>query len=241
MIFSSCSSTVTKDYKRRNMGEYYRGIGVVQYFLADLPSWANFSSEGNCHRESPVRYIHLKNVRESFSLSYEEGIQFQLMFNELLTKRMKESQAEVIPFKDEEKLFFTVLDKIKAGIRNFNKPRYKVSNILWIDSMLIGKKEERKIKRLIASERFSNGHPIFLSLCMNRVEMRKSLNKLGVNIPAMKLISYEMFNPYDKNGDLVAIPILNFNELFSKKDKLNIFTHKDLPSEFRGKYRVRKF
>jgi hypothetical protein len=230
-----------KNYERRNMNEYYNGIGVVQYFLADLPSWANFSSEGSCHRDSPVRYIHLQNVRDSFSLNYEEAIQFQLMFNEFVTERKRAAQAKVIPFKDEEKIFFTVLDKIKAGIRNFSKPRYKVSNILWIDSMLMGNKDKRKVKNLIASDRFSKGHPVFLSLCMNRVEMKSYLKKEGINIAGMKLISYEMFNPYDKDGNLVAVPILDFNEIFSKKHKLNIFTHKDLPSEFRGKLKIRKF
>jgi hypothetical protein len=240
-MITSCTNPTMKNYQRRNTQEYYNGIGIVQYFLADLPSWANFSSEGRCHRESPVRYIHLESVRKSFSLNYEEAIQFQLMFNEVTTERKEKAQAKVIPFKDEEKIFFTVLDKIKAGIRNFVKPRYKVANILWIDSALIGKKEANKLKRIIRSDRFSSGHPVYLSLCMSRVEMRSYLSSKGVDITGAKFISYEMFNPYDKNGKLVAIPILELNELFSKKQKLNIFTHKDLPSEFRGKFKIRKF
>lgn len=241
LVISSCTNSTMKNYQRRNTQEYYNGIGIVQYFLADLPSWANFSSEGRCHRDSPVRYIHLESVRNSFSLNYEEAIQFQLMFNEVTTSRMEQAQAKIIPFKDEEKIFFNVLDKIKAGIRSFTRPKYKVANIIWIDSALIGKKEANKLKRVIKSDRFSSGHPVYLSLCMSRVEMRAYLSSKGIDIVGAKLISYEMFNPYDKSGELVAIPILELNELFSKKQKLNIFTHKDLPSEFRGKFKIRKF
>ncbi|WP_127718117.1 hypothetical protein [Halobacteriovorax sp. HLS] len=242
MLFSlGCSGPTIKNYERRNTNEYYNGIGVVQYFLADLPSWANYSSQGSCHREYPVRYSHLKNMRESFSLNYEEAIQFQLMFNEYSTSRKKEAQAEVIPFKDEEKIFFTILDRVKAGIRSFSKPKYNISNIIWIDSVLNGPKELSKVRKVLNSDRFAKGHPIFLSLCMNRVQLRSYLKEMKLDIAGSKLISYEMFNPYDREGNLVAIPVLYLNDLFSKNDKLYIFTPKDIPSEFRGKFKVRKF
>ena len=55
------------ELKRRNLDEYYVGSGVVRYFLADVPLWANFSSIANCHRKTPKRFFNMKSVRDSFS------------------------------------------------------------------------------------------------------------------------------------------------------------------------------
>jgi len=240
-ILTSCSSYTLKNYERRNERVYENGNGVIQYFLADLPTWANFSSAGSCHRNYPVRYLNVKNLRESFALSYEESIQFQLMFNELSEERKKKASASYIPFKDEEKIFYTVLDKIKAGIRNFTKPKYEVVNLIWIDIAMSGKKSLERVKKAIQSESFSTGHPVFVSLCMNRVEMKKFISKMGLKISGAKYMSYELLNPYDHNNNLVAVPIIDLNKIFNKKQKIQLFLPKDRPFEFKGKARVRKY
>jgi hypothetical protein len=241
ILFSSCSSHTLKNYERRNTKEYYDGIGVVQYFLAELPSWANFSSAGGCHRSVPVRYLHLQNVRNSFSLSYEEAIQFQLMFNELSYELMNKAAATYIPFKDEEKIFYTVLDKIKAGIRNFVKPKYKVVNLLWLDSAIGNKKQLRKIRSLIASKRFSTGHPVFVSLCMSQKELKSFVIKSGLKLDGAKYLTYEMLNPYNSENDLESVPMLELNKIFNKKQRINFFLPREKPAEFKGKFNIRKF
>ena len=241
LILSSCSSNTLKNYERRNERQYEDGNGVIQYFLADLPNWANFSSAGSCHRKFPVRYLNIKNLRESFALSYEEAIQFQLMFNELSEQRKKQASASYIPFKDEEKIFYTVLDKIKAGIRNFSKPKYKVVNLIWVDVALEGKSGLARLKKSIQSDRFASGHPVFISLCMNRAEMKNYIQKSGLSISGAKYMSYELLNPYDKDSNLVAVPIIDLNQIFNKNQKIQLFLPKDRPFEFKGKARVRKF
>ncbi|PIK14999.1 hypothetical protein [Halobacteriovorax sp. JY17] len=241
LLLSSCSSYTLKNYERRNEREYEDGNGVIQYFLADLPNWANFSSAGSCHRNFPVRYLNIKNLRDSFSLSYEEAIQFQLMFNEFSEERKKQASASYIPFKDEEKIFYTVLDKIKAGIRNFSRPKYKVVNLIWVDIALEDKKSLARVKKALASESFQEGHPVFVSLCMNRRELRGYIEKMGLKIAGAKYMSYELLNPFDHNNNLVAVPIIDLNKIFNKNQKIQLFLPKDKPFEFKGQVRVRKF
>jgi len=241
ILLSSCSSKSLKNYERRNVEEYYDGIGVVQYFLAELPSWANFSSAGSCHRSLPIRYLHLQNIRNSFSLSYEEAIQFQLMFNELSNQLKTKASAKYIPFKDEEKIFYTVLDKIKAGIRNFVRPKYKVVNLLWLDSALESKKELRKVQALVKSQKFSKGHPVFVSLCLSQVELKNFVRKNGLHLDGAKFLTYEMLNPYNKDSILEPVPMVEINRIFSKKQRINFFLPKEQPSEFKGKFNIHKF
>jgi len=241
ILTSGCSSNALKNYERRNTKEYYDGIGVVQYFLAELPAWANFSSAGGCHRSVPVRYLHLKNVRNSFSLSYEEAIQFQLMFNELSNDLMTKASADYIPFKDEEKIFYIVLDKIKAGIRNFVRPKYKVANLLWVDSGIDSKKQLRKTKSLAKSQRFSGGHPIFVSLCLSQKELKSFVKKNGLNLDGAKFLTYEMLNPYNSENGLEPVPMIEVNKIFKKKQIINFFLPREKPAEFKGKFNIRKF
>lgn len=241
LLLTSCSSYTLKNYERRNEREYENGNGVIQYFLADLPNWANFSSAGSCHRNFPVRYLNIKNLRESFSLSYEEAVQFQLMFNELSEEMKRKASASYIPFKDEEKIFYTVLDRVKAGIRNFTRPKYKVVNLVWIDTALEGKKSLSRVKGLLNSKRFASGHPVFVSLCLSRGELKKFVQKSGLSIAGAKYMSYELLNPYDQNNNLVAVPIIELNKLFKSNQKIQLFLPKDRPFEFKGKVRVRKY
>ncbi|CBW25562.1 putative exported protein [Halobacteriovorax marinus SJ] len=240
-LASSCSSYTLKNYERRNERTYEDGNGVIQYFLADLPNWANFSSAGSCHRNFPVRYLNIKNLRDSFALSYEEAIQFQLMFNEYSKEKKEMAKASYIPFKDEEKIFYTVLDKIKAGIRNFQKPKYNVVNLIWIDDALSNKKSLQKLKKVTKSEKFGTGHPVFISLCLNRVELKDYLAKVGIRVPGAKFLSYELLNPFDHQNNLVAVPIIDLNRVFNKNQKIQLFLPKDRPFEFKGKVKLVDF
>lgn len=139
LLFSlGCTHNHHQKYglQRRNMNEYFLTSGVVRYFLSDIPSWANFSIEGQCFRKGSVRHLNLSELRNSFSFNYQQAIQFQYMFNRDYHKLKKEHQAKQLFFKDEEKLFYDVSDKIRSGFQAFKKPTFNRIHLIWIDQAL---------------------------------------------------------------------------------------------------------
>ncbi|MCR9204810.1 MAG: hypothetical protein NXH75_09545, partial [Halobacteriovoraceae bacterium] len=85
ILLTTCSTSIKKDQpfglQRRKVEEYFVSSGVVRYFLPEIPYWANFSESAECRRNESIKYLDLKMVRGSLSLSYEEAIQLQLMLN----------------------------------------------------------------------------------------------------------------------------------------------------------------
>jgi len=106
---------------------------VSRYFLPELPNWINFSNVGKCRRNSSIKYLNFEQFRNSFALSYESAIQFQLLYNTGYLNLKSVHKTEYVTPQSEKKLFFEILDKIKADIEGFRIPKYKRINLVWID------------------------------------------------------------------------------------------------------------
>ena len=241
LLFFSCATN--KNLKRRNSDEYFIGSGVVSYFLPDIPEWANFNSSSLCKRNFPIRYLNFKKLRESFSFSYEQAIQFQYLFNMENEKLKRVSGVHFLPFKDEESLFYTVLDQVQAGLVAFRKPKFNSVNLVWIDGFLKERNGIKKLKRLMKSSHMDKGHPVFISLCMTHEEIRNFQQKNKMVDYNARVIPYEMFSPFGPINKFENKFSLSFEKMFKKKQKLNLFIPKkeQLPQEFEGKFIVHKY
>lgn len=244
LFLVSCGTTDSdKELKRRNLDEYFSGSGVVKYFLSDLPTWANFSQTAACQRSISPRYLNINTLMSSYSYSYEEAIQLQYMYNVEMNKLKKRTESEYLPFSDEEKLFFTLSDKIQADIRTFRAPKFNRVNLVWIDPLLKSKMGYEKLVSLLNGPIMEKGHPVFLSLCMNHFEIESYLSKRGLLNRNIRYIPYEMFSSFTKKGQPEPIFQLHINEFFKKEQKLFLYIPKGSykPNEFVGKFRVERF
>lgn len=242
LLISSCT-TVKKDdssLKRRNIETYYNNSGVVKYFLPDIPTWANFSTSGKCFRKNHTRYFDISAVRVSFFVSYEQAIQQQLSFNQLISKAMEPQHRKFITLEDEERYFFEASEKIQAGIRVFQTPKYKKIHLIWIDPI---SSDPRRLKRLLASSKMNSGHPVFLSMCMNRSEMVNYLRINQLNNVNVRLISQELFSPFDMNNNRIPSLSISLQALFRPDQKIVIFIPggNNVPQEILGKFKIQKF
>ena len=245
LLFSfllSCSGNEKETgLQRRNLEEYFVSTGVVRYFLPDLPAWANFSDSASCFRDQSIRYFDLNALRNSFSLSYEQSIQLQLLYNWEAHKKKKLHKVDHIPFKEEEKLFFTQTDRIQAGIRVFRSPKFKRVHLIWIDPYLSEKKPEQSIKKVLAKSEMAKGHPVLVSKCLSHAGLNSLLVKASLANQNIRLIGQELFSPFDIDGKKVPGFILYFNELFQKDQKLYFYSRNSfLPKDFRGKFIKRR-
>ena len=101
LFLISCSHPENKEnggLERRRLDSYFQSTGTTRYFLTDLPNWANFSTSGKCFRTPTIRFLDLQKLRESFSLSYEQAVQFQILFNKLYLDRKEETNTDYLLF-----------------------------------------------------------------------------------------------------------------------------------------------
>lgn len=240
-LFTACSRQEISDssLKRRSLKEYYVSSGEVNYFLPELPSWANFSSSGKCYRDKSVRYLNFEKLRRSLLLTYEEAMQMQLMFNYELQKAEEKEHIEIVDFKLEEKLFYDVTQKIQQKIRTFNTPNYSRVNIIWIDSFL---GEKGALKKILSLKDMDLGHPILVSMCLSQRGLERYLKKSNLNNKNIRLLSSEIFTPYDHNNEINYQLNLNLDDLFKVKKKVYLYIKKghSVPKEIKGHFYKKK-
>jgi len=244
LFLTSCATTVTdKQLKRRNLDEYFSGSGVVRYFLSDLPDWANFSQTAACQRSISPRYFNVTTLLKSYDYTYEQSVQLQYMFNVEMNKLKQRTEAKFLPFSDEEKLFFTLTDKIQADIRTFRPPTFKRVNLIWMDPLLKSAEGQKSLAKLLRSSDMDLGHPVLISMCLNHFEMEKFLSSKGMLNRNVRYIPYEMFSPYTKTGEKVPLFQIYLNEFFKKNQKLYLYLPRGhfKPNELIGDLTVKRF
>jgi hypothetical protein len=244
LLLSACTSNETdKQLKRRNLDEYFNSSGVVRYFLSDLPNWANFSQTAACQRSISPRYFNISTLLKSYDYKYEEAIQLQYMFNVEMNKLKQRTKARFLPFSDEEKLFFTLTDKIQAEIRTFRVPTFKRVNIIWIDPILKSKAQEKRLIKLLKSKVMDSGHPVMISMCLNHAEFEEYLGNKGLLNRNIRYMPHEMFAPYTVKGEKIPLFQLYLKHIFKKDQKLYLYlpTGVSRPSEIVGKIPVKRY
>ena len=231
------SKKLDKTLKRRNLHEYNVSIGLANYFLPELPSWANFSMSGQCHRDSSVKYVDMNKLRRSYDLTYEHAIHIQLMFNYELNKLRANKYVTKVTFEQEEKLFYNVSQKVQENIKAFKVPRFKRVHLIWIDPLI----ETGRLKTVLNSTEMELGHPVFLSLCLSRLVMEKKLIELGLNGKNIRLISSELLSPYDDGNRQNYEYNLYINNLFSNDKELYFYVPKGMkrPFEVKGNFKIK--
>lgn len=244
VLLSSCAKINQTEgehsLKRRKVEEYFVSSGVVRYFLPEIPYWANFSEAAGCRREEAIKYLDLKLVRGSLSLSYEEAVQLQLMLNTMIHDLKEQKHISHIPFKEEEALFFKASDRIQAGIRTFRVPSFKRIHLIWVDPYL---ENSRPLKKLMARNDVGLGHPVFVSLCMTRSSFEAWMTKNGFQNKNIRMFSYELLSPYNLEGELDTKYHIFVDEIFGKDKKTYLYSPRKMPvpQVLEGNFKVIKY
>lgn len=213
--------------------------GTEQYYLADLPSWANFSTVASCNRKTPIRYLNFNNLRKSYSLKYEQLVQFQYMLNRKFQSYKKSTGKEQLFLKDESYIFYNVYQQIVGGGKDFLVPKYHRIHLVWIDPSLRDKDMEKRLKKLMRSSKMELGHPVFISTCLSALELENYIVKNDYQKLGVKGISQEMFAPFNIKGSSVGEFRLHFDLLMPGK-QLVLFANW-FPKEFIGIEQYEKF
>jgi len=245
LVVSSCAIKRGNRYdlEKRNTEEYFSNTGVVRYFLPDLPAWANSSVSGQCKRSSSIRFFNLKSVRESYSLNYEQGLQFQLMFNKFVRSAKNSAGAEYVNIKEEEKIFNTVADRVRAGIKAFKKPKYKRVHFIWVDRAISNKLVLDKLKKKMRTEQMGIGHPVFISLCLDSLALEQFVKDNQLYISNARYFSAELFSPYSSEEKKMLTKVhVDLSKFMKKTQELYLYTpNGKAPVEITGKFKIKTY
>lgn len=236
-ILSSCTSNQVvglKGFETRQSEEYYQNSGVIQYFLSELPAWANSYPDGNCQRQTSVRYLNMKSLRDSYRYSYSDALQFQLLYNQMSVEKARGSGFDKMRPQDEELIFFEASNRIQSGFYPFRRPDFERVSLIWIDPLL---STPKRILSLLERADITQGHPVVVSNCLASHELSDWLKKNGVANENIRLISSEMFSPYDVDAAIKAEIHIDVEKFFTASQKIFFYVPKDnVPSSIQGKF-----
>lgn len=239
LIGSFLAACQSGNIKKRNMEELYISGGTEKYYLADVPAWSNFSSIGQCRRIEPIRYLNFDNLHKSYSMSYEELIQFQFMMNRKIRAYRQSSGKDQLFLKDESFIFYNTYEQIIGGGRDFQIPKYERVHLIWIDSVLSDNKRLKKLIELMNSSKMQQGYPVLVSTCLSSFELEEFIAKNKLTQLGVKGVSQEMFAPFDDQMNLTTDYRIYFDKLFS--GKYIVLYAPWFPKEFIGVEKLEKY
>ena len=117
------------------------------FFLSEVPQWLNFSESGKCTREHNLKFFNYKKLRQNFELNYPKAVHFQNLYNVIYRENLKKTKNSYLPLKEEEKIFFEALEKVKADQSLFQSPTYSIINLFWVD-YLMNSRDKKKVSKL---------------------------------------------------------------------------------------------
>lgn len=201
-----------------NLDRAYQSTGVNQYFLADLPRWANFSESAHCFRKEPVRYLDYNALMKSFSLNYQQASQVQAFFNQIYLSVTQKPEMKMTLI-DEERMFNESLQKVQNKILFFEAPSFHTVHLINFDDYLQNQYSLTELLEFLKSSTNDSGVPVLLSSCLSTTEVQNFLKDLS-----LKVIGAEFFSPFNKEGILRPLMSLELSSFFEIKQKLIYFT-----------------
>ncbi len=211
---SSCTST----RPTTNLDRAYQATGLNQYFLADLPKWANFNESTGCFRNEALRYLDFGALMKSFALNYQQASQVQAFFNQSYLSAIHTPQVKMTLI-EEDKMLNESLQKVQNRIPFFEAPSFHTIHLIHFDDYYQSKLMTAQLLDFLKSELNDSGVPVLVSTCLTTAEMQKMLNDLSI-----KMLGAEFFSPFDRDGVLKPVMSLNLEAFFDSKQKLLFFT-----------------
>lgn len=197
LLLSLISCGTTTDYKVPDTVSVYRGNGVEQFFLPELPKWINRSGTGQCFRQFSVKYLDQEKLKFVHQLSYPESIELQVQLNQKLEDYYKNTTTKFLRPVEEATLFSNTLEQVKAGVKALNLPAVSQIELIWIDDYIQNNKEADFIKWANSSE-FTENLPVLVSLCKTSAELKKWAQDRNVDSIGLYYAGHEWLSPYNK-------------------------------------------
>lgn len=239
LFLFGCGSFKSIGLKKTNdLSSVYISSDVSKYFHADIPNWANFSALAKCRRTENMKFLNFSNLKNSFNFDYRQAVLLQQRVNVNIREAQRKIRKSFISPQIEEKLFFQSRDEVLSNIKVFKAPEFKRIHLVWVDPILEDKNAEQKLKRLLKSESFFNGHPVFISACKNQDELESYTKNQDWDDIDIRFLASEMFSSYDKNLSFDPGFKLYIDDFLKGKTVFLYLLNEEVPKVVRGKFTI---
>ncbi len=216
----SCGSGEVK----RNIDDTsYRTSGVEQFFLPELPSWANSSASGKCFKSSSFHYMDFKKLADTYQLTYPEMIELQAQYNDRLETYFRSTTMRFLKPVEESSFFANTLEQVRGGVRQFKLPEVKEVDVIWLDGF-IAEDKVGELKKMAAAGKFDEKLPIIFSACLSKQALSNWLSEQNLDQVGFHLLSAEWLNPYASNLSLKPRLRVEIEKLVKHAMKIHIIT-----------------
>lgn len=232
LMITLLAGCANENIKPRTIENYYQSSGIEKYFLSEIPPWANFSASAGCLRKNQIRYFDINSLMKSYSIDYATAIQIQASFNDEYIRLSKNIDA-LIPFPEEQLLFFRASDKVTSKILFFEAPSFKRINLIWVDGV-----DDSAINKFLNSKVQDLGVPVLISLCLTKVELESKFVDHNY-----KMITAEMFSIFDLTGNKIPSFSLFIDQFFKANQEIILYTHTKIQEmkELKGNYKISNY
>lgn len=173
----------------------YRSSGVEQFFLAEVPNWANYSALGLCYKHSSVHYMDFSKLIETYQLTYPQMIELQAQYNERLENYFRSTTVRFLKPVEQASFFSNSLEQVRGGVKSLKLPLVKAVEILWLEGST-----PADIKKLAAAGKFNERLPILFSSCHSRQSLNQWVIENSLEDVGFYLLSAEWLSPFSSKG-----------------------------------------
>lgn len=220
----SCSS----DGLRQVEEAPYRTSGIEQYFLPELPNWANFSQAGNCIKSNSIQYLDFSKLKSSYQLSYQQMIELQAQYNIRREDYFRTTALKFLKPVEEATFFSNALEQVKSGLRHFKLPNVQEVDVIWLEGILKVDTLSNLIK-FSRSEEFNQRPVILFSSCLSSQRLTQWVEENELDSAEFYLLSSEWLSPYGSDFILKPGLKLELNMFLGEGIKISIKGPKEWP------------
>lgn len=193
LILISCSSGEV----RQEISEPpYRTSGLEQFFLPELPAWANSSASGQCFKKHSFQYLDFSKLGSVYNLTYPQLVELQAQYNERLESYFRSTAMRFVKPVEEAAFFSNTLENVRAGVKSFKLPpgANKV-DVIWLDRY-IALNQVNEIKKMNEMGRFDERVPVLFTSCYSKQDLNQWLIENNLDQVGFYTLTAEWLSPF---------------------------------------------
>lgn len=220
LLIISCSNGEV----RKNVDDVsYQTSGIEQFFLTEIPAWANASGSGQCFKSASFTYLDYPKLAKSYQLSYQEMAELQAQYNDRLESYFRSTSVRFLKPMEQSSFFSNTLEQVRSGTRHLKLPEVKEVDVIWLDGFVQkGKVEE--LKAMANKGSFDQRLPIIYSSCLSRQAINQWLSEHNLEQVGFYVLTGEWLSPYGSDLALKPGLRLELKQLMNKDIKIKIIS-----------------
>lgn len=214
LILISCS----QGQVRQDVTEpAYRTSGLEQFFLPELPAWANNSASGQCFKRHSYQYLDFNKLGTVYQLGYRELVELQAQYNERLESYFRSTAVRFVKPVEEAAFFSNTLENVRGGVRSFKiPPAVTKIDVIWLDRY-IALNQVNELKKMNQMGRFDERLPVLFTSCLSKQDLNQWLIENNLDQVGFYTLTAEWLSPFGSDLQMKAGLHLEIKKLMENK------------------------